>query len=150
MPFETPNIELVGQISAQVRDDAGVAPALIIQAGSPWSVDIEWEMTGTNWQMIAGHWHVHVNLESFGPGPELTLFEANDPDCQNQPLPSADGKYHCHFDVPGTKISEDLVPHQGLAMKLVVLLTYVNPLGQRGPIAAYWEGPVVQFYKDEA
>ena len=149
MPCETPNINLVGQISAQVRDDAGVAPALIIKAGSPWSVDIAWEMTGTNWQMVAGHWHVHVNLESFGPGPELTLFEGSDPDCQHQPLPSADGMYSCHFDVPGTKISEALVPHEGLAMKLVVLLTYVNPLGHRGPIAAYWEGPVVQFYKDE-
>ena len=148
MPFETPKIELLGQISAKVRDDAGVAPALIIKAGSPWSVDIEWEMTGTNWQMIAGNWHVHVNLESIGPGPELSLFEFADPDCQNQPLPSADGKYSCHFDVPGKVISKNVVPHQGLAMKLVVLLTYVNPLGQRGPIAAYWEGPVLQFYEE--
>ncbi|MFZ1395841.1 MAG: hypothetical protein WAS33_03035 [Candidatus Promineifilaceae bacterium] len=146
--FETPKIELIGNITAKVLDETGVEPALIIKEGSPWAVDIKWEMKGSNWQMIGGYWHVHLNLESIGPGPDLSLVDFADPDCQNQPLPSATGEYSCHFDVPGDFISLNNVPHQSLAMKLVVLLTYVNRLGQRGPIAAYWEGPIVQFYED--
>lgn len=148
MAFETPNITLNGDISAVIHDAFGVAPATIIKAGSPWSVHINWEMTGLNWQMVAGTWHVHVNLESIGPGPEVSLFDFADPNCQNQPLPSINGKYSCHFDVPGNVFGPAVVPHQGLAMKLVVLLTYVDPLGNRGPIAAYWEGPILQFYED--
>ena len=148
MAFETPIITLTGDISAEIHDAFGVDPATIIRASSPWSVHINWEMTGLNWQMVAGTWHVHVNLESMGPGPEISLFDFADPNCQNQALPSATGRYSCHFDVPGTVFNDVEVPHQGLAMKLVVLLTYVNPLGARGPIAAYWEGPILQFYED--
>ena len=148
MTFEVPTFDLTGNISAVVRDDTGEEPTLIIKAGAPWAVDINWELKGKNWHMIAGNWHVHVNLESIGPGPELSLVDFGDPDCQNQPLPSANGEYSCRFDVPGSVISPAVVPHQGLAMKLVVLLTYVDPLGHRGPMAAYWEGPVLQFYED--
>lgn len=148
MSFETPTIDLTGNISATIHEHGGVAPSTVIKAGTPWSVHIDWEMTGTNWHMVAGNWHVHVNLESIGPGPEISLFDFADPNCQNQPLPSADGTYSCHFDVPGNVFDPSIVPHQGLAMKLVVLLTYVDPLGHRGPIAAYWEGPVLQFYED--
>ncbi|MCA9943808.1 MAG: hypothetical protein H6656_06035 [Ardenticatenaceae bacterium] len=146
--FETPRVDLVGKITAAVHEHGGVAPTTIIKAGTPWSVHIKWEMKGTNWHMVAGNWHVHVNLESIGPGPELSLYDYADPNCQNQPLPSPTGEYSCHFDVPGSVLSTSVVPHQGLAMKLVVLLTYVDPLGHRGPIAGYWEGPILQFYED--
>lgn len=147
MPFETPTINLSGNISATVLD-SGKAPSTIIKAGDPWSVDVKWEMTGPGWHLVAGNWHVHLNLESIGPGPELTLVDFADPNCQNQALPSATGQYNCHFDVPGATINAGMVPHQGLAMKLVVLLTYVDPLGHRGPIAAYEELGIVQFYED--
>lgn len=148
MPFETPNIKLVGYISAKVHEHGGVEPTTIIKAGTPWSVHIKWEMKGTGWHMIAGKWHVHVNLESIGPGPEYSLYDFGDPACMVQPLPSATGEYSCHFDVPGSLLNTAVVPHQGLAMKLVVLLTYEDPLGHRGPIAAYWDGPILQFYED--
>ncbi|MCB8983846.1 MAG: hypothetical protein H6659_08485 [Ardenticatenaceae bacterium] len=145
--FETPSISLTGNISANVLD-FGATPTTIIKAGDPWAVDVKWEMTGPNWHMVAGTWHVHLNLESIGPGPELSLVDFADPNCQNQALPSTDGKYSCRFDVPGTVINTGVVQHQSLPMKLVVLLTYVDPLGHRGPIAAYYEGPIVQFYED--
>lgn len=148
MPFETPTINLVGNISANVHEHGGVAPSTIIKAGDPWAITVNWEMKGANWHMIAGKWHVHVNLESIGPGPELSLVDFADPKCQNQPLPSPTGTYNCHFDIPGTVLNENVVPHQGLAMKVVVLLTYVDQLGHRGPIAAYWEGPILQIYDD--
>jgi len=145
--FETPSISLTGNIAAQVLD-SGASPSHIIKAGDPWAVDVQWEMTGPNWHMVAGTWHVHLNLESIGPGRDLSLVDFADPNCQNQALPSADGKYTCRFDVPGSVINTGMVQHESLPMKLVVLLTYVDPLGHRGPIAAYWEGPIVQFYED--
>ncbi len=148
MAFETPTISLVGNLTASVHEHGGVAPATVIKAGTPWAVQINWSLLGTNWHMVAGNWHVHVNLESIGPGPELSLFDFIDPNCQNQPLPNATGNYSCHFDVPGSVINAGIVPHEGLAMKLVVLLTYVDPLGHRGPMAAFYEGPILQFYVD--
>ena len=156
MPFETPHPTLLaGQITASVVHEhaAGAElPRTIIKAGDPWAVTVRWEMNGPDpvlWHMISGHWHVRVNMESIGPGPELTLTDFADPNCQNQALPSATGTYNCHFDIPGTVLSEAVVPDEGLAMKLVVLITYVDPLGHRGPIAGYEEGPILQFYRDE-
>jgi hypothetical protein len=146
MAFETPLITLTGSIEAEVHDDTGVAPTTIIKAGSPWSVHVDWEMNGPGANLVAGTWHVHVNLESIGPGPEISLFEFADPDCMNQAFPNLLLQYNCHFDVPGSVIDSSVVPHQGLAMKLVVLLTAVDTLGNRAPIAAYYEGPILQFY----
>ena len=143
MPFETPNIDLVGNITASVHEHGGVAPTTIIRTDTSWAVNINWSLLGTNWQMIGGTWHVHVNLESMGPGPELSLVDFADPACMNAPLPSVDGQYFCHFDVPAGVAT---AAHQGTAYKLVVLLTYRNLLGQPGPIAAYYEGPILQFY----
>jgi hypothetical protein len=149
MTFETPNITLVGKLlEAEVHDETGIAPNRIIKAGSPWSVHIKWEMKGTNWQMVAGKWHVHLNLESMGPGNDYSLVDFADPDCQNQALPSPTGEYTCHFDVPGNLFDDAAVPHQGLVMKLVVLLTYVDPLGGRGPVAAFHDTGMVLIYED--
>jgi len=148
MTFEVPTIDLDGTITASVHEHGGVLPSTIIKAGTDWAVNVSWTMTGANFHMVAGTWHLHVNLESIGPGPELTLFDGADPSCMSQPLPNTTGSYFCHFDVPGSVINPGLVPHEGLAMKLVVLLTYVDVLGHRGPIAAYYEGPILQFYVD--
>lgn len=160
MPFETPFPGILdGKITQVLVHEHGpfdatppVTPRTIIQAGDPWAVTINWEMKGPHpllWEMVSGNWHVHVNLESIGPGPELSLFDFADPNCQNQPLPSPSGTYSCHFDVPGTVLDDTVVPHQGLAMKLVVLITYRDPLGHQGPIAAYEEGPILQFYRED-
>lgn len=143
MPFETPNINLVGNISATVHEHGGVAPTTVIRTDTDWAVNIEWELLGLNWQMIGGTWHVHVNLESMGPGPELSLFDAVNPAACNDSLPSVDGRYFCHFDVPAGVATAD---HQGTPYKLVVTITYFNLLGNPGPMAAYFEGPILQFY----
>ena len=163
MAFETPTVDLTGSISATVHEHEGVQPSTIIKVGDHWSVHVNWEMVdedgGDLWRMVAGHWHVHVNLESIGPGPEISLYEFADSECHWQELPSADGTYSCHFDVPGNVIQDAWdaampgqdFPHQGLPMKMLVMLSYYLPsatniLGERGEIAAYQEGPVLQFY----
>ncbi len=144
MPFQLPSINLKGDISATIHDATGTAPNTIIEAGKHWSVHIDWSLTGVGANLLGGSWHVHVNLESIGPGPELSLFDNADVKCRKQPL-NATGKYHCHFDVPSNVITPAMVPHQSLPMKLVVTITYLDPYNQPGPIAAYYEGPIVQF-----
>lgn len=160
MPFETP---LPGFLNGKINyaivhehkppgEPWPPHPSTIIQAGDPWAISVSWEMKGPHpalWHMVSGHWHVQANLESIGPGPELALSDFADPNCQNQPLPNSTGVYYCHFDVPGTVLDDSVVPDGGLAMKLVMLITYVDPLGHQGPIAAYEEGPILQFYRED-
>ena len=143
MDFQTPIVNLQGSINATVKDTTGTNPENIIEAGKPWTVEIEWEMTGTNWQLVSGKWHVHVNLDAIGHQFEQSLEDFTDPSCMNQTFPNATGKYSCKFDVPGNVLSKAVVPHQGMALKMVVVLTCVDNLGHRGPIAALWEGPII-------
>lgn len=152
MPIEVPQISLDADflsVSVHEHGPEAAPPTTIIQAGEPWAVNIRWQLTGTNWEMVAGTWHVHVALESIGPGPELTLEDFIPAGGSNIPLPSASGQYFLHFDVPGTVIKKADVPEGGLAMKMVVLLTYVNSLGQPDDMAGYFEGPILQFYVDD-
>ncbi len=145
LAFEVPTITLTGTIAASVHEHGGVVPATVIRAGTPWAVNVNWSLQGS--PLVAGTWHVHVNLESMGPGPDLSLFDLIDPACQAQVFPNGSGNYFCHFDVPGNTITEDMIPHQSLPMKLIVVLTALDTLGNPAPLAAYFEGPILQFYK---
>lgn len=160
MPFETPYPGVLdGQITNVIVHEHGivdptpdVTPATIIQNGDPWAVSIWWRMNGPDpllWHLVSGHWRVSLRLESIGEGPELNLNDFADSNCQDQFLPSSSGTYFCHFDVPGDLMTDAQVTDEGLAMKLVVLITYRDPLGHQGPIAAYEEGPILQFYVEE-
>lgn len=142
--FEVPAITLTGSIAASVHEHGGVVPATVIRAGTDWAVSVRWSLQGS--PLVAGTWHIHVNLESLGPGPELSLFDLIDPACQNQTFPNASGNYACHFDVPGGAVNPADIPHQGLPMKLVVVLTALDTLGNPAPIAAFFEGPILMFY----
>lgn len=145
MPIEVPSITLNGAISASVHEHGGEAPATIIKFGTPWAANVSWSLTGS--PLVSGTWHLHVNLESIGPGPDLTLFDGTDPACMSQAFPNATGTYFCHFDVAGDAVALADIPHQGLPMKLVVVLTAQDNLGNPAPIAGYVEGPVLMFYR---
>ena len=142
--FEVPTITLTGNIVASVHEHGGVVPATVIRAGTDWAVNVNWSLQGS--PLVAGTWHVHVNLESYGPGPELSLFDLIDPACQSQTFPNASGNYSCHFDVPANTVDPTQIPHQGLPMKLIVVLTALDTLGNPAPIAAFFEGPILMFY----
>jgi hypothetical protein len=147
MAFEVPLVNPNGDISATVTEIGGVNPTTIIQFNDPWQVTVNWHMLGDNWELLGGTWHVHVNLESIGPGPELSLFDPS-VDCFNQSFPSLTGHYTCVFDVPANSVNPPagLAPHQSLPMKMVVVITAEDLLGNPAPIAAYYEGPILQFY----
>lgn len=142
--FETPlglgHPLLQGNISAAVHEHGGASPTTIIRTDTSWAVNIRWQLQGLLATMITGHWHVHVRLESIGPGPDLSLFE---PDGHVALDPGGDGNYFIHFDVAAGRVP---AAHDGSPYKLVVTLTYRNPVGHPGPMAAYFEGPILQFY----
>jgi hypothetical protein len=138
--FETPNLDLKGKINATVHEHGGVAPTRIIRTDNSWALNIDWEITGSAVPLICGTWHVHVRMESMGPGGELSLF---DPDC-NLPLdPGGDGKYRCHFDVPAGKVQ---AAHEGTPYRIVVVLTYRNPVKRPGPLHAVYDAGIFSFF----
>ena len=53
------------------------------------AINVNWSLKGANAHMVAGTWHVHANLESIGPGPELSLVDFADSACSSLTLPNA-------------------------------------------------------------
>lgn len=165
MPIQLPNFGLTADFTSVVVHDQPINPPTnILEAGQPWHVHVAWEMVGPGFQMIAGTWHLHVNLESMGPGPEISLFDFIVPP-GSLTVPSADGRYSQVFEVGGPVIVNayqtwyqntngvpppEPFPHQGLPVKLVVLLQYINTLGQPDDIAGFYEGPILQFHPPTA
>ena len=146
MPFETPfpaNL-FAGSIIALEHEHGGVAPQTIIRTDQSWAVNVSWTTTGLVTGMIAGSWHLHVYLESIGPGADLDLTDAINP---GHIIPLTPGispvNYFVHIDVlAGTVIA----PLAGILYKLAVTLTYFDASGAPGPMAAFEEGPLLQFY----
>ncbi len=154
MPFEIPQY-LVGGFDVTMSDltpesivDNGVAPTTIIRTDSEWSVKVEWDTTGPLTGMIGGTWHLHIYLESMGPGDEVELYDKKAPpkdpgypfehDIPLTPGPSP-VHYHLHPDIEANAVKAG-------AYKLVMTLTYTDINDNRQPLAGYWEGPIVQFY----
>jgi hypothetical protein len=145
--FETPlgpgNPHLAGQINSVVvveKGDKAVEPTQIIRIDTDWSVHVEWELTGHLAKLICGHWCVNVLLESMGPGPELKL-----PNYSHEvPLdPCGDGRYELWCDIRRGTVPAEAC---GTPYKMVVTITYFNECGKPGPIAGFYEGPILQFY----
>lgn len=140
--FETPiPTKMRGSIGARVFEGGGVDPTRLIRTDTPWRVELNWKLEGDPdvIAMICGRWHVHVRLESMGPGGELSMF---DPDC-DIPLKPADPNYTCSFDVPAGRVQ---AAHDGTPYRLVVTLTYRNSVGRAGPMAAYYDAGIYTFY----
>jgi hypothetical protein len=145
--FETPlgpdNPHLSGRITSVVVAEEGqkaVEPTHVIRIDSDWSVLVAWEFIGHLTKLISGHWCLTVLLESMGPGPELKLPAY----AQEIPLdPCGDGQYEFRVNV-----EDHTVPTEACSTpyKLVVAITYFNQCGKPGPIAGFYEGPIVQFY----
>lgn len=153
MPFETPlGNAFSGTISATVHEHTGPGdppspPITIIRSNNPWAVNVNWQTSGIANGMITGNWHLHVYLESIGPGDDLDLIDPA-PGDHVKPLVPALGSssYFVHFDVRSMQQMGVVIPPAGRLYKLVVSLTYIEPTGSPGPVAAFVEGPTLQFY----
>jgi hypothetical protein len=102
MPFETPfpPALFAGTITAVEHEHGGVTPPSIIRTDQSWAVNVSWTTTGLATGMICGDWHLHLYLESIGPGPDLDLIDAVNP---GHIIPLTPGLspvgYFVHFDV---------------------------------------------------
>lgn len=144
MPFETPfpKFLFAGMINAFHQENGGAYPETIIRTNQSWAVNVSWTTTGLATPMIDGTWHLHLYLESMGPGPDLNLIDPPD-----HVVPLAPGlspvNYSVRIDVPAFTVA---APLAGVLYKLVVTLTYFDITGAPGPMAAFEEGPILQFY----
>jgi hypothetical protein len=146
MPFETPFSKFLfaGTITALQQENGGAYPESIIRTSQSWAVNVSWTTTGFVTGMIAGEWHLHLYLESIGPGADLDLIDATGAD---HVIPLTPGVSPVHYavkiDVPAGTVA---APLAGSVYKLVATLTYFDATGAPGPMAAFEEGPILQFY----
>lgn len=141
MTFETPFAPAVfdGTITASAHEHGGTPPSAIIRTDQSWAVNVRIENTGIATGMIAGRYHLHLLLESIGPGPELDLVDPADHVFNLTPGPSP-VIYSRHVDVPAGRVSPGVY-------KLVVWVRYIEPTGTPGPMAAHVDiSPPIEFY----
>jgi len=119
-------------------------PTTIIRTDQSWAIQVSWKNTGLATGMIDGKWHLHVFAESLGAGPEVTLTDLPEDhifDLNPGPSPVS---YSRHFHVNAGALP---VGPEGVRLyKLATSLTYIDAAGNRGPMAAYVEGPIIQIY----
>lgn len=115
----------------------------IIEAGKPWRVHVEWELTGALVPCICGYWCLNLFMESIGPGPEIKL-PSNDIRVKLHPCEG--GKYSADIDVYAGTIQPE---HCSAPYKAVVGLTYLDVCERPGPMAGYYTLPIINFYENK-
>jgi hypothetical protein len=152
MPFETPfGSAFAGSITTFQHEVAGAPPSTIIRTDQEWHIHLSWETTGVGTGSIGGSWHVHAYLESLGPGNDVSIIDPAD-----HVIPLTPGSSPVRYPASG-EIILNVPPNvvnlpTGTSMdttglyKLVVALTYIDLTGVPGPMAAFEEGPILQFF----
>ncbi|KAA3612185.1 MAG: hypothetical protein DWQ05_19475 [Calditrichaeota bacterium] len=119
----------------EVVGATGTIPAdNIIRTDQQWHCHFHWHTLGGLNYLICGKWKLSVLLEKWGgeeftlPNNEITVDFVNAPNT-----------YNALISVPA-----GLVPAG--AYKPVVIVTMEGPTGVPGPIAAFGEGSMMQFY----
>jgi Domain of unknown function (DUF4332) len=134
-PPAGPALAPVGELHlvASVRDPSGQAPTNVIRHGDPWMVRCVWYVDGPGAGSLAGRWRVELLGEGQGPAIEVEL-----------PAPALitlDGRtgpanpYVLAFNVPAGSIA--LLGRPQAVLDLTVALTYLDPAGTPGPLAAF-------------
>lgn len=138
MTFEVPNpLVLNGTLSAALHDP-GQAPATIVKTTDAFHVHAVWSIDGPAAGVMGGDWHLSAYLESIGLGFEGQIgATVNVPLAGTPPVPLP-RNYHADINVAAGAVPAG-------AYKLVTVLLYTNG-GFPNEIAAFSEGPIVQFY----
>ncbi|RMF05003.1 MAG: hypothetical protein D6768_01885 [Chloroflexi bacterium] len=111
-------------------------PVTIIRTDQDWYVHLRWRLNGSLVRMIDGEWKIQVYLESIGQGPE---FELSPVGGITEPVNPGSPNYDVRFNV-----SAGAVPAG--QYKMVATILYVAPDGLPGPMAGFYDEPLVQFY----
>lgn len=155
MPFETSYPGVTGTIAAVAANGLGaldITPSEnIIRTDQPWEVRIRWTVSGLVVPAMAGDFHVTVYLEALGPGTDEDLPNVAGPDELVVAFTSGSlSGLTRSFDrtinfAAGTPSLPASIRQQ--SYKMIVAVTYTETDGTPGPIAAFSEGPIVQFYR---
>jgi hypothetical protein len=141
MSFErAPGLEYeMDNLAARVYDVGGSAPMTIISTTLAWQVQVEWEAVGVAVSWYNAKYSVDAFLESIGPGGELQLGPVKGA------ITAGVANYKAVINVPPGAV---VVPpgQDSIPMKLVTTITVKDNAGNPVPMAAFIEGPILQFY----
>lgn len=139
--FEHPfGDSLTGEASVVVKDPQGIEPpATIIQTDDEWTIEVHWSLDGPAAPFLCGQWQVAAFVESIGPGEEKQVGET-----QTVPMDAAPP-----LPTPRTYTTTIVVPAGELAVGAYKLVTLINANQNGVPLemAAFIEGPILQFYE---
>ncbi|MBI1278663.1 MAG: hypothetical protein GC179_11105 [Anaerolineaceae bacterium] len=128
-----------GTIDTQVHD-TDLQPLNIVRLSDPWHVHVQWSVNGSIVPLIAGTWHVRVYAESMGPGAEMEVGSL-DVAVNAEPLSGLSRSYDRRIIVPA-----NLAGLTDGVYRITTVLTIDNG-GARGMIAAFDQGPLMQFFQ---
>ncbi|MBL8166691.1 MAG: hypothetical protein JNJ50_00965 [Acidobacteria bacterium] len=153
--FETSYPGVTGSIAAVAANGLGTADAVpsenIIRIDQPWEVTVKWDVNGLVVPAMAGDFHLTVYLEALGPGADQDLPNVPGPD--EEVISFTSGTLsgltrsfeHTFAFAAGTPALPTNVRQR--LYKMIVAVTYTETDGTPGPMAAFSEGPIVQFYR---
>jgi hypothetical protein len=140
-----PALAPVGELhlDASVRDPSGQAPTNVIRHADPWMVRCVWYVDGPGAGSLAGRWRVELLAEGQGPAIEVELPAPG--------LIALDGRtgpanpYVFAFHLPAGAVP--LMGRPQAVLDLTVALTYLEPAGPPGGLAAFAELEKVMVFR---
>lgn len=141
MPFEPQLLPAIaGEVDAFVVVDPGFNPSTIIRRNQSCRIRTNWHIRGLLALGLGGSWTVRAFLESMGPGAEVQAGTQVVQLSSGTVVPPDRKNYESEIVVPANTVAAGVY-------KLVVAITYTEPGGTPGPMAAYQEGPILQFFE---
>jgi hypothetical protein len=136
-----PNVPAIlsGTIDTQVHD-TNLQPLNIVRLSDPWHVHVQWSMTGSIVPLVNGTWHVRVFAEAIGVGASL-LAASLDVAVNDEPLSGLSRSYNRRIVVPAN------LPGLAEGLYRITTVITIDNGGARGMIAAFDEGPILQFFQ---
>lgn len=138
MPFQ-PDLApaLSGAIGANVLSP-GPNPTTILNVNTPWTIQLNWSISGFLVSALGGDWRAQAFLESMGGGFEGQVAGPVVIPVTSVPVVGNTRSYAQALAVPANAAIG------AGAYKLVLTITHVNA-GTPTQLAAYVEGPILQF-----
>jgi hypothetical protein len=141
--FETVDpAHLSGKVSSFVIDPEDPnTPQTIIETDDHWEIQVDWSITGLIAPYIGGTWHVRAFLDDLDGGPFEGKVASADLALSTTgalPLPR---KYSTRLKVAAGKVPAGVY-------RLMTVINYDNT-GKRLEMAAFSEGPILEFYDKE-
>ncbi len=130
---------LSGSCDTQVHD-TNLQPLNIVRLSDAWHVHVQWNIKGSIVPLINGTWHVKVYVESIGPGPEMEVASMDVP-VNAEPLAGLARSYNRRIVIPAN------LPNLIEGLYRVTTVITIENGGARGMIAAFDEGPILQFFQ---